>query len=100
MRNQTTLLEFKKLGSIEKKRYREAVKDLGLSDDPKKIRQYEDTGCYAYNLTKSCRLIYRVSNKEKVNNWSLLVTTKSLWKGLVNTHQPKVDRVIITTNQP
>jgi hypothetical protein len=74
--------EFKKLGSIEKKRYREAVKDLGLSDDPKKIRQYEDIGCYAYNLTKSCRLIYRVSNKEKVNNCSLLVTTKRFMEGI------------------
>jgi hypothetical protein len=43
--------EFKKLGLTEKKRYREPVKDLGLSDDdPKKIGHYKDVEDVMYTI--------------------------------------------------
>jgi mRNA-degrading endonuclease RelE of RelBE toxin-antitoxin system len=59
------LRQFKKLGHIEQKHYRQAILDLALSRDPKRLGKYEDNGCYSYRLTKSSRLIYRVYSQQK-----------------------------------
>jgi mRNA-degrading endonuclease RelE of RelBE toxin-antitoxin system len=58
--------QYKKLGPIEQKHYRSAIKDLGLARDPRRVGKYEDNGCYSYRLTKSSRLIYRVFRGERV----------------------------------
>jgi mRNA-degrading endonuclease RelE of RelBE toxin-antitoxin system len=58
--------QLKKLGSIERKKYLSAITDLYNSDDPKRIGRYKRNGYYAYRITNSCRLIYRVSFNEKV----------------------------------
>lgn len=60
------LRQFKKLGYIEQKHYRQAIQDIALSKDPRKLGKYKDNGCYSYRLTKSSRLIYRVYYQQKV----------------------------------
>jgi mRNA-degrading endonuclease RelE of RelBE toxin-antitoxin system len=57
--------QYKKLGPTEQKHYHNAMKDLGLAKDPRRVGKYEDNGCYSYRLTKSSRLIYRVFVREK-----------------------------------
>jgi mRNA-degrading endonuclease RelE of RelBE toxin-antitoxin system len=58
--------QLKKLGSIERKKYRNAITDLYNSGDPRGVGEYKRNGYYAYRITDSCRLIYRVTFNEKV----------------------------------
>ena len=58
--------KYKKLGPTEQRHYRQAIRDIALSQDPRKLGKYEAYGCYSYRLTKSSRLIYRIDFQEKV----------------------------------
>jgi mRNA-degrading endonuclease RelE of RelBE toxin-antitoxin system len=62
--------QFKKLGSVEKKRYREEVSRLALSEDPTTDAKFVPTRrylkCWVLDVTKSYRLAYRVDRVNKV----------------------------------
>lgn len=63
------LRQFKKLGDQQKKQYREAVKTLANSDDPRKLGTFKRGKkyvAYYYELGRSFRLIYQVINEEMV----------------------------------
>jgi mRNA-degrading endonuclease RelE of RelBE toxin-antitoxin system len=61
--------QFKKLGSVEKKRYCEEVSRLSLSEDPTTGAEFVPTRrhlkCWVLRLTKSYRLAYRVDHANK-----------------------------------
>ena len=63
------LRQFKRLGDQQKKRYREAVKTLASSDDPRKLGTFKrgkKYSAYYYELGRSLRLVYQVINEEMV----------------------------------
>ncbi len=56
--------QFKKLGSVEKIKYRDIVKQLASDEHPRKFGEFVPTRkhgkCWTTRLTQSCRLVYRV----------------------------------------
>jgi addiction module RelE/StbE family toxin len=63
------LRQFKKLGDIQRNQYREAVKTLANSIDPRRLGTFKrgkKYSAYYYNLDKSFRLVYQVTNKEMI----------------------------------
>jgi mRNA-degrading endonuclease RelE of RelBE toxin-antitoxin system len=56
--------QFKKLGSFEKTKYREIVRQLASDEHPRRFGEFVPTKkhgkCWTTRLTKSCRLAYRV----------------------------------------
>ena len=63
------LRQFGRLGAQQKKQYREAVKTLGSSDDPRKLGTFKrgkKYSAYYYNLGRSFQLVYQVINEEMV----------------------------------
>lgn len=63
------LRQFKKLGEKQKKQYREAIKTLASSDDPRKLGTFKrgkKYSAYYYELGRSFRLVYQVINDEMV----------------------------------
>ncbi len=61
--------QFKKLDDQQKKRYREAVKTLANSDDPRTLGTFKRGKRYAayyYELDRSFRLVYQVINEEMI----------------------------------
>jgi addiction module RelE/StbE family toxin len=63
------LRQFKKLGDQQKKYYREAIKTLATSDDPRKLDTFKRGKKYAayyYELGGSFRLVYQVTKEEMV----------------------------------
>jgi addiction module RelE/StbE family toxin len=63
------LRQFKKLGDQQRKRYREAIKTLASSDDPRKLGTFKRGKKYAayyYELGRSFRIVYQVINEEMI----------------------------------
>jgi addiction module RelE/StbE family toxin len=63
------LRQFKKLGEQQKKQYRNAVKTLASSDDPRKLGTFKRTtkySAYFYELGRSFRLVYQVVDEEMI----------------------------------
>ncbi len=63
------LRQFRKLGDQQKKQYREAVKTLANSDDPRKLGTFKrgrKYSAYYYELGRSFRLVYQLINEEMV----------------------------------
>lgn len=63
------LRQFKKLGDQRKKQYREAIKTLANSDDPRKLgifKRGKKYSAYYYELGRSFRLVYQVINEEMI----------------------------------
>ncbi|MGI0014904.1 MAG: type II toxin-antitoxin system RelE family toxin [Nitrososphaera sp.] len=61
------LRQFKKLGDLQKKQYREAIKTLASSGDPRKLGTFKrgkKYSAYYYELGRSFRLVYLVINEE------------------------------------
>ena len=59
--------QFKKLGEPERKRFREAVKILSDSKDPRKLGTFKRGAkhtAYYYELGRSFRLAYQIIDKE------------------------------------
>jgi mRNA-degrading endonuclease RelE of RelBE toxin-antitoxin system len=61
---ESVLKRYKKLGSTEKKQYKETVKSLMLSENPTRNAEFVPTRkhgrCWVLRLTGSYRLAYRV----------------------------------------
>jgi mRNA-degrading endonuclease RelE of RelBE toxin-antitoxin system len=56
------LQQFKKLGDQQKRQYREGVKTLASSDDPRKLGTFKrgkKYSAYYYELGRSFRLVYQ-----------------------------------------
>lgn len=63
------LRQFRNLGYQQKKQYREAVKTLASSDDPRKLGTFKrgkKYSAYYYDLGRSFRLVYQVINEEMI----------------------------------
>ncbi len=63
------LRQFKKLGEPQKKQYREAIKTLANSDDPRRLGTFKrgkKCAAYYYELGRSLRLVYQVVDEEMV----------------------------------
>lgn len=63
------LRQFKKLGDQQKKQYREAIRTLASSDDPRKLGTFKrgrKYSAYYYELGRSFRLVYQVVKEQMI----------------------------------
>ena len=61
--------QYIKLGDQQRKQYREAIKNLSASDDPRKLGTFKHGKRYSafyYELDRSFRLVYQVMNAEMI----------------------------------